>query len=821
MDIKSFSDNYNDVFPAHIRKENDDLAIQTVSEHCKGTAAIASDCLRNVNLNKTAYVAGLLHDLGKYTENFKKYIWSAAKGESVVRGSVNHTFAGVKYLLDKYHTDENGCNGLATASELVAFVIGSHHGLFDCIDENHRNGFVYRQKKTDIFYEEAVDNYFKDCCSESCIKKYINEACEEITPILQKLYDISSFDEKGNENEKTWSECSFYSSLLVRLILSAVIEGDRRDTASFMNNKSKYVFKMADWNYLLIKVESKVAELPNKTFIQQARKKISDLCCKFADKPSGVYRLNVPTGAGKTLSSLRYALAHAKKWNKSKIVFVSPLLSILEQNAKIIRDYVQNDDLILEHHSNIIVELDNTEELDKYELLSESWNSPIIITTLVQLLNTLFSGKSSSIRRFHSLVNSIIVIDEVQTVPNNMLSLFNLAVNFLSKICNSTIVLCSATQPCFEITEHALCSDVEDIISYDSFIWLPFKRTEIIDAGKMGIDDLLSFIQSKLINVSSLLIVCNKKNEAQTIYKKLSSKYDNCFHLSASMCIQHRRDVVKSIYKSLDTGKKTICVSTQVIEAGVDISFGCVIRLAAGMDSVIQSAGRCNRNGESKNILPVYIVQLNDEKLGALKDIERSQKATVDLLAVFKQNPNLFDNDYSSNKSISYYYKRLYGDMKKGFQDYFITNKEVSIFTLLSRNDVFDNGSCGSGYFLKQAFKVAGSEFRVFDENTTDVIVPYKSTDTDILYKSGLELINKLASDSENFNLTNLMELLKSAKPYTISVYNYQKEKLLSSGALQSICNGHVYYLNTDYYDFNVGLVDESSQNTDEMEFII
>ncbi len=814
MDIKSFSDNYNDVFPAHIRKENDDLAIQTVSEHCKGTAAIASDCLRNVNLNKTAYVAGLLHDFGKYTENFKKYIWSAAKGESVVRGSVNHTFAGVKYLLDKYHLTENTDNGLATVSEFIAFAIGSHHGLFDCVDEKHRNGFVYRQKKTDFFYEEAVSNYFMYCFSEEYINKCMIAACEEINSILNKLYDISSFDENGYENDKTWPECYFYSSLLARLILSAVIEGDRKDTTSFMGNDSKNTTKRANWESVLIKMESKLIKLPNKTKIQQSRKKISDLCCEFAVKPSGVYRLNVPTGAGKTLSSLRYALAHAKKWNKSRIIFVSPLLSILEQNAKIIRDYVQNDNLILEHHSNVIVEADDTEELDKYELLSESWDSPIIITTLVQLLNTLFSGKSSSIRRFHSLANSIIVIDEVQTVPNNMLSLFNLAVNFFSKICNSTIVLCSATQPCFEKTEHCLLLGCLDMIPFDKNIWATFSRTKIIDAGQKLISDIPAFIKEKIIEVDSLLIVCNKKNEAQHIFNVLSKDFEDCYHLSAAMCIQHRRDVLESIFKSLKLGKKTICVSTQVIEAGVDISFGCVIRLTAGMDSIIQAAGRCNRNGESFDKLPVYVVQCLDEKLYGLLDIQRAKNATIALLEEYRQNPDYFQNDYSSNESIDFYYKKLYQEMPMEYQNYFLKNKSTSVFELLSINSCYVDGVLEheNNYFLRQAFKIAGSEFKVFEENTTDVIVPYGR---------GLELINKLASDSDNFNLLNLRKLLISAKPYAVAIYNYQKEKLLASGALQSICNGHVYYLDANYYDLDIGLVDEPSQNTDEMEFVV
>ena len=179
------------------------------------------------------------------------------------------------------------------------------------------------------------------------------------------------------------------------------------------------------WNAYLQHMEQKLSEFSSQTDIQKARREISDQCRRFANQPGGVYHLNVPTGAGKTLSSLRYALAHAAKWNKSRIIFTAPLLTILDQNAKVIRNFVGDNSIILEHHSNLIRTQEIAEQLDTQELLLEDWSAPIIITTLAQLLNTFLDGNTSSIRRFQALADSVIVMDEVQTVPTKMLTLFN------------------------------------------------------------------------------------------------------------------------------------------------------------------------------------------------------------------------------------------------------------------------------------------------------------------------------------------------------------------------------------------------------------
>ena len=396
---------------------------QTAQAHCRKAAEYAAAALRPVQLTCLAVLAGLLHDMGKFKEAFRLYLQMAAAGNpAAVRGSVNHTFAAVRFLLQRYHK-QNGDPIRNLTAELLACAVGAHHGLFDCIDDRRRCGFLHRLEQTDIDYEESLANYLAQCAPLEELDALFAQAVTEVGRCMEKLQPLVR-DEYGVEGD-------FYLGLLMRLLLSAVIEGDRRDTAEFMGHMTYPAFpdgeaRAAMWDTLLARVEQKLGEFPCDTDIARARRRISEQCRTFAAQPGGVYRLNVPTGAGKTLSSLRYALAHAKIWNKSRIIFTSPLLSILEQNAQVIRKYVGDDRLILEHHSNVIRTTETAERLDELELLAENWNCPIILTTLVQLLNTLFSGKTACIRRFQALCNSVVVIDEVQTVPNNLLTLFDL-----------------------------------------------------------------------------------------------------------------------------------------------------------------------------------------------------------------------------------------------------------------------------------------------------------------------------------------------------------------------------------------------------------
>ena len=795
-------------FPAHIRIQEDGTRnIQSVAEHCRGAARCAAESLGGIGLSKAAYLTGLLHDLGKATPEFQAYIESAVNGEAVRRGAVVHTFAGVRLLLEQYHGPTPASYDDITC-ELLAFAIGSHHGSFDCVGETRSSGFQHRLLSHDSEYREAVQNFLSSCAGQDEIDSLFRASCQELTGVFEKIQDQLCTDAALARRE-----LPFYVGLTARLLLSAVIQGDRRDTAEFMTGTARPVFpedRRPLWEARLRYMEQKLARFPSETDIQKARRQISDQCRLFAERPGGVFRLNVPTGAGKTLSSLRYALTNAARWNKSRIIFTAPLLTILEQNAQVIRDYVGNDSIILEHHSNLVRTQETPEQLDLQELLAEDWSAPVIITTLVQLLNTLFSGKTTCIRRFQALSNSIIILDEVQTVPAKMLTLFNLAVNFLSEVCGTTVVLCSATQPCLEKTAYPLVSVPKDIVPYDRELWKAFRRTQIQNAGNMRLEDIPAFALEILASADSLLIVCNKKDEAAYLYRGLSHGDLYCCHLSAAMCTAHRRTALAGLQTALASGEKTVCVSTQVIEAGVDISFERVIRLSAGMDSVVQAAGRCNRNSEQAGPAPVYLVQCQNENLARLPDIQRGKDATGELLAQYCRRPERFQNDLASDEAIGYYYHRLYQEMPDGFQDYRVEGKHYTVFSLLSDNSFFsdDRAEAHGTYFLNQAFQLAGRLFQVYDEDSLDVIVPYGE---------GRTVISALRSDRARRDLAYRRSCLEQAKPYTVSLYQYQRQKLEQAHGLLPIRDddASVWVLAEGFYDEETGF----SQNGTTAQF--
>lgn len=784
-------------YPAHIRKVDDKKYVQTVEEHCRGVSEIAAELLRDIGLEKTAYLAGMVHDLGKFSENFKNYIEKAADGEKVQRGSVNHTFAGVRFLLEK-HSDEQLSGFSDIVLEILAYAVGAHHGLFDCVDDNNNNGFTKRIQKEGIDYLNAAQEFLKICCSEQDIEDLLKQSEKEFLPVFNEIEKLADNADAKIQN----TQITFYIGFLARLILSAIIEADRSDTAQFMNGYSEKTVKNISeiWINCIKNVERKLSTMPLDKPINKTRAQISALCAEAGNLESGIYRLNLPTGAGKTLTSLRYALHHALAHNKKRIIFTMPLLSIIEQNAGIIHEYIGNEDILLEHHSNVI-ETDETGELDKRELLVESWDVPIIITTMVQLLNTLFAGKTANIRRMQALCNSIIVIDEVQTVPDKMLSLFNLALNFLAKICNATIILCSATQPCFEKTMYPLDKSVKDLITLTKEQETVFKRVRLEYKGEMDCEELADFAAGILEENNSLLLVCNTKNEAAVMFNLLCSKIKDvkAFHISAGMCTAHRKETIKEMQEALENKQqKVLCVSTQVIEAGVDVSFARVIRLLAGMDNIVQATGRENRNREFDGLAPGYIVRLKGEVLKGLSEIEAAKNAAANLLVKYKNSPKIYDNDLMSEKAINEYYECLYGNVNDGYHDFYIESVRDSILNLMSCNENVDSGKIPeyNKYFMHQALKTAGGLFTVFDESSIDIIVPYDR---------GKEIIQKIFAVGDK-DYEKLKAILKEAKLYTVSLFKYQKIKLEEQGALIFVPSAGVYILQDGYYDELTGL---------------
>lgn len=755
--------------------------VQTCAGHSRAVAALAKANLEVCGLGEAGYLTGLLHDCGKFTDEFDAYLNKAVAGEAVVKGKVIHTFAGVRYLLEQFHAQGGAPTLSDIFAEILAVCIGSHHGLIDLWDEQHRNGFDHRLQKQPEYDQRAIEAFHAECAAEEELRQLFQRADAELSGLYtKKLAPVI----------RAKSEQFFALGLLARLITSAVVDADRTDTRCFMNNLPLPPVEAARWAACASHVNAHIASFPNATPIQSARRTFSEHCATAAQSEPGLYRLDLPTGGGKTLSALRFAVLHAQHNQLDRVIYTAPLLSIIEQNAKEIRKAVGDTASVLEHHSNLLRDDASQEEVSRTELLQETWDAQVVITTFVQLLNTLFSGKMSSVRRFHSLCRSVIIIDEVQSLPPKLLSMFNIAVNFLVTCCGSTVLLCSATQPAFESAQHRMLP-CKRVISEELF-----RRTVIQDGGNCTMEDIAGRAADLLERSDSLLIVCNTKREAAGLYRMLKDQSDaTVFHLSAGMCMAHREQTLEAVNRALDEGTKLICVSTQLIEAGVDISFGAVIRLAAGLDNVVQAAGRCNRHGEHEQPQPVYVCRLIGEKLGSLKEIKDAQDALNMLLAEYERAPARYSNDLSSDVAISDYYKSLYGKMQRGAQDYPLEGCP-SLFELLSLNRQFAPEDA-SGYCLQQAFRTAGSRFEVFDETNESVLVPYGK---------GVKLIEQLASPRAGHDMAYAGELLKDAKPYAVSLSARQIEALAECGMIYTLLDEKISVVNAEVYDMELGI---------------
>ncbi|MDD6572147.1 MAG: CRISPR-associated helicase Cas3' [Thermoflexaceae bacterium] len=803
---------------AHLTMENGIRKEQSLKEHCMKTAEYAGECLKIAGFYNTAYLAGLLHDMGKATEKFNNYLEKSFAGEDVVRGSVNHTFAGVIYLLEKYHDEKQRWKCLT--SEIISYVIGAHHGIFDCLDLDGNNGFCHRLEKDkgEICYEEAIKNFIESVSPEKEINEYFLKATEEIQSFFEAV-------QKDN-NIRKQDEAPFQVGLLCRLLLSAVIYGDRRDTREFMDSGFCVQKNDIDWKVQRMYLESKISQFNTSSALNQVRSNISKQCLEFSDNPTGIYRLNVPTGAGKTLCSLRYALAHAEKFHKKRIIFIIPLLSILDQNARVIKDNIANKDLVLEHHSNVIYEDGDVEEVQRYELLADNWNAPIIVSTMVQLLNIFFTHKTSAIGRMSALCDSVIVIDEIQSLPKKVTLMFNEAMNFLSKFCNSTIILSSATQPCLEEVQWPInYANNADMVHLNSDELNVFRRAEIIDRTNpygMDMDECSEFCCNLAKEYQSLLIICNTKNQAREIYRKMQECFDkneiSIFHLSTSMCQKHRKNIFLNIQKELaevqiqsckeEARMPVICVATQLVEAGVDVSFECVVRIMAGIDNLAQAAGRCNRSNEYKNGGKVYLINLKNENLRNLPEIESAKISTRKVLEMYKNAEGIdLIGELAARKYYQYLYQEVRKELKYPVKD---CGETLYLAELLANKNNYARKK-EVNYFLRYPFKTAGQKFKVFDEDTIDVIVPYEEGERII------DEIRKL--DYRKIEFEELNRILKEAKAYTISIFQWQKDKLEEYGYLESCCENKIFLLNPKAYHFQYGLGNIEEQSIEN--FII
>lgn len=616
----------------------------------------------------------------------------------------------------------------------------------------------------------------------------------------------------------------FELGLFARFQSSCLIDADRLNSA-FTDNwdeKNQALKATINWDELLTKLENHLSCFQNDSKLNNIRQEISERSKSFAGKTNDVYTLSAATGSGKTLASLRYALTYAARNNSSKVFIIAPYTSILEQNAGVIKQILEDiadTNIVLECHSNIVIEEDDSE----YSLLSERWDSPIICTTMVQFLESIFSSGTKKIRRMHQLANAVIIFDEIQTLPLKCTCLFNWLIPFLKHICNSTILLCTATQPALNLFEGDLvpfrlnlCKNNEIIPDVDKH-YHDLKRVDVIDKTTttgLSLDEVASFIIEEIVNTSnSILIVVNTKPQAALLFSSLKSftSEESLYHLSTNMCPAHRKKAIEEIKYKLKEGEKIVCISTRLIEAGVDIDFSCAIRFLAGLDSIAQTAGRCNRNGllNDKNGKPIngktFIVNIAGENLGSLDEIKHAQSITKRVLSEYHADEKKYSFSILHPDLMTRYFKYFYSSEDIGKLTYsFLDNKygKQNVIDLLSMNT---EGSANfqqehkeeAAPFFRQAFQTAWKRFEVIEQNTIGVIVPYGK---------GTELIGQFASiEYEDFSFLN--KLLREAQLYSVTMYQnqllYYKEQI-SVIKLPNDCT--VYYVNDGYYSPETGL---------------
>lgn len=800
-------------FFAHINIENNKK--QTVRDHSLNVSNFAENNAKSIGLSNLMKIIGILHDLGKNKYEFQEYLDHSVNGDgTAVRGSVNHTTAGARYLYqlicdNKMYNDEYDI----LLVQIICYSIMTHHGLIDCIDNMGADKYsqkLFSSNETNM--NEIIDNS-KSYINDNEILKLFVKAKGELKETYNKIKKIGSNMRNSVDLDIANSPEFFMLSNLQRLINSFLVDADRKDTNQFMSNIIEKQLNKEElsllWNDFGNKLEKRIEMYKINNDISKLRNKISNDCLNFAkNNINGIYKLDVPTGGGKTLASMRFALEFAKNNNKQHIYYIAPYISILEQNAKEYRSIFDDDENVLEHHSNVIIEDGKkNDELQNYEVLLDNWNSPIILTTMVRFLEVLFDGSNSNVRRFHQLKNSIVILDEAQQIPIKCVYMFNTMINFLSNICNSTFIFCTATQPLFnEVKYPLLYSENCDIIPNDENLNKAFKRNNIVycrntETKKYKKQDLIDLIKNKINNVNNILVILNTKSAVRDLYNDMNSSFsDNIdiLQLTTYMCPKHRLDVISSIKHRLSilSSRKMILVSTQLIEAGVDISFEMVIRSLTGIDGIMQAAGRCNRNGE-KNSSEVLVIDYQDECTISLKDINLAKQST--------NNVMLNESDLISitNKDVNQYYKQYFFD-RESEMCYNIANNE-NIYNLLSENTKNNreykkiNNNCDVEYYLRQAYKTAGNEFNVIDNNAVSVITRFAEAN---------EFINEYKN---KYTIDEKKLLLKKLQRYTISLNKNDKmfKSLIERKGLTYLDDeNQILVLDKDYYSDN-GVTDE------------
>lgn len=808
---------------AHVR--DCDGGIQLLSDHLHGVSLLARCHAGKIRLSDHGELIGLLHDLGKYSEEFQNYLKSAVKllnpdeDEEFVdaqglKGKVDHSSAGAQFLWRGL--SRQGQLG-EIVGQILALCIASHHsGLIDCLSSGPNNpvedAFTKRMQKLDgrTHLEEVLGKSDKAILARA--QELISEP--EMLKGIQSLIRVIILATPDKNDRSIVAQQQI--GLLVRFLFSCLIDADRIDTADFESPRHaglRLHGRYAGWESLISLLEAHLLSLPPRHPIDTLRQDISRHCLEGASRGKAIYTLTVPTGGGKTLASLRFALHHAKLHGMDRVIYVIPFTSIIDQNADVVRgilepEGVEPGSVVLEHHSNLTPE----EQTWRGKMLSENWDAPVIYTTSVQFLETLFGAGTRGARRMHQLANAVLIFDEIQTLPLNCVHLFNNAINFLADQCGSTIVLCTATQPLLDQVDARKGAiripEGNELMPDRKQLFDDLKRVEVTNRRKPGgwtMDEIASLALEEASRAGSCLVIVNTKNAAQTLYHLSKERVViPVYHLSTNMCPAHRKAILSEVRGKLERREPVLCISTQLIEAGVDVDFGAVIRCTAGLDSIAQAAGRCNRNG-AWDVGQVHVVNPQDENLGMLPDIRIGRDKAERVLDDYEADPDRFGNNRIGPEAMDWYY-RNYFFARASDMEYPVSartlGRDDTLLNLLSANTQA-NAEYGSAkgkapnIYLRQSFMTAARAFKAIDAPTRGIIVPHTQTGRDII----TALCAAYLPDKE-FNL------LRRAQQFSVNVFPQTLERLTKAGAVREIQEGTgiLFLADSRYYSDEFGL---------------
>ncbi|MCL4408107.1 MAG: CRISPR-associated helicase Cas3' [Thermotogae bacterium] len=677
------------LYLAHIVKSENGFRYQTLEEHLESTAFLARQFSEKFGAPQWGYLAGLWHDLGKYSDQFQEKLKRITENKPDMH--VDHSTYGAQrvWKLEKF-------------GKIIAYAIAGHHsGLPDATGEDSSLQFRLQKEVLHV--------------NETCIPKEILSYPDLTTDFLIRWF-------RGLSDTKR----AFAQAFFIRMVYSSLVDADFLDTEKFMDpqrySKRSQFKNISELRKIFIDEMEKFQnqKLLEGKGINKIRNEIYKACLEAAQQPQGIFSLTVPTGGGKTLSSLAFAFEHAIKHDLERIIYVIPYTSIIEQNAEVFKRILGND-AVIEHHSNYVEKDDDKEDEEARVLASENWDAPIIVTTNVQFFESLFSNRTSRARKIHNIAKSVVILDEAQMIPADYLYPSMEVLRELSSHYGTTIVLCTATQPALNKRENFEgLENVKEIISNPEKLAKDLKRVHEKYIGEL--DD--QTLGQKIASEKQVLCIVNSRRNAVDLYKILEDQNDKegNYHLSALMCPAHRSKVLKEIRQRLKNENTCRVVSTQLVEAGVDVDFPVVYRSLAGLDSIVQAAGRCNREGKLK--YGDLFVYKPSKGIPAISDFRpRAEEAE----SIISQNCDGFLSLTSINDFFESYYWRKGNNLDK---------KEIL-------RD-FKEGLAK----LNFPFKQISEKFRIIEDVQKPVFIPYDESAEDLInhlrYHVSIEILRKL-----------------------------------------------------------------------------